>query len=409
MKARFDGICIKCGDVIKGFQNHPDTTDEIGWTRKPRPDGLMRAAWHLRCESKQDDPETVKALRAKQDARTGEKSEYVPTTSNTVQRTMENGQMNGNGDFLSSMAFALLPHLEGKLSANIDGITERVDAELASIDGKLESMLDSHVKTIVVENRKTDNIIEVGTQHYGFDDLLELAQMRMDSYLYGEPGTGKSTATEYIAKALELPYGYISLTIQTSESRIVGYNDAQGNYVPTEFYKRYTEGGVFCIDEIDNASGNLLTSLNSALANGNGAFPCGQVKRHPDFICIATGNTTGFGHNPMFPERQVLSGAIRDRFVFMNWTYDEKLEKLIALAQDDNKARTAAWVTWIQSVRKYAQQYDPKLPVTPRASIKGAKLLNKFDIRKCADMLVFRGYDKDSIVRILKNNPLPVV
>ena len=409
MVARFDGICVKCGGEIKGAVNHPSNPDNIQWTRKPRPDGLQRAAWHEACNHLPDNPDTVKILRAKQDARTGETSEYIPQPIPSVQRTTEHSTMNSNDDFLSNMAVALLPHLEGKLSANIDGISERIDAALSGIDGKLENMLDNHVKTIVIDNRAKDNIIEIGAQHYAFNELLELAQLRMDVYLYGEPGTGKSTAGEYLAKALELPFGYIALTIQTSESRLLGYNDAQGQYVQTEFYKRYTGGGIFLIDEIDNASGNLLTSLNSALANGNGAFPCGQVKRHPDFICIATGNTTGFGHNPMFPERQVLSGAIRDRFVFLHWTYDEKLEKLVALSQHENKARTAAWVTWIQSVRKYAVQYDPKLPVTPRASIKGASMLEKFDVRKCADMLVFRGYDKDSVTRILKNNPLPIV
>ena len=361
MKARFDGICVKCGGDIKGEVNHPLNPDQIQWTRKPRPDGLQRAAWHERCNNLMDDPATVQLLREKQDKRMGEiPTPFIPQSpiTHTVQN-MENHPMQ-NGDFLEGMATALVPYLTGKVTANLDGLQERVDATLNGLQPKLQTMIDNAVKTIVVENRDTGVKVDVGRQHEQFENLLTLITLGMDVYMYGEPGTGKSTAGDYIARSLNLPFGYIALTIQTSESRLIGYNDANGEYVQTEFYKRYTEGGIFLIDEIDNASGNLLTALNSALANGLGAFPCGQVKRHPDFHCIATGNTTGFGHNPMFPERQVLSGAIRDRFVFLHWTYDNGFERELALSQHDNKDRTSKWVNWVQSVRGYCTQYDPK-------------------------------------------------
>ena len=100
-----------------------------------------------------------------------------------------------------------------------------------------------------------------------------------------------------------MPHGYIALTAQTSESRLFGYMDATGNYVKTRFYDCYVDGGVFVIDEADNASANLLTALNGALANGTGAFPCGNMKRHPDFVCLATGNTSGWGANPILVPR----------------------------------------------------------------------------------------------------------
>jgi len=404
MLARYDGTCVKCGQPIKVGQ-------DIAWTRKPRLDGLRRAAWHLiPCGNLSDNPETIAMLLKRQNNRYGDSTpipEHPPVQDNYERE--HNDMPTQSGDFLEGMAQALIPHLTGKLATNLDSLNARVDETLASIEPKLEAMIAASTKTITVDNRRTGEVIEVGKQHEKFASLLTLAASSLDVYLHGEPGTGKTTASEKIAQALNLAYGYISLTIQTSESRLVGYSDAHGNFVETEFYRRYTQGGVFCIDEIDNASGNLLTALNSALANGNGAFPCGQAKRHPDFICIATGNTTGFGHNPMFPERQVLSGAIRDRFVFLEWSYDEQFELELSLAQDENKARTQKWVHWIQSTRKYTRQYDPKLPVTPRASIKGAKLLNDFPVDVVADMLVFRGYDKDSVTRILQNNPLPAI
>lgn len=413
MRARFDGICVKCGEAIKGFTNHP-TCDDIAWTRKPRKDGLRSAAWHVRCEYKLDNPQVVAALLEKQNKRLGDTPTPdftpVPVPAPAFNVKLENGETMANGDFLAGMADALVPHLTGKLSANLNGIEEKLDGAIKGLDSKLQEMIDKSIKTIVVENKSTGETKNIGKQHKLFPKLLSLAQMRMDTYLYGPAGSGKSKAGECVAEALDLPFGYISLTIQTSESRIVGYMDATGNYIETEFYRRYTQGGVYVIDEIDNASGNLLTALNSALANGNGAFPCGQVKRHKDFICIVNGNTCGFGRDPKYPERQTLSGPIRDRFTFIHWTYDEPFERELALAQHENKTRTSKWVEWVQRVRKYAEQYDPKLDtITPRASIKGATLLDEFNAEETAHMLVFKGYDKDSVTRILSNNPLPVL
>lgn len=398
-----NNTCIKCGAPITAGAS------EIAWSRKPRLDGLRGAAWHVSCAYRPDDRTIVQKLLTEQRER--REQPFNPEMENKPVPAIPSPTttIHENGDFLAGMAGALAPYLDGKLTTNLDAINAKVDETLAGLEPKLEAMIASATKTITIDNRRTCETIEVGRQHDQFPKLLALLTSGMDVYLHGEPGTGKTTAGEYAAKALNLSFGYISLTVQTSESRLVGYRDANGNYIDTEFYKRYTEGGVFLIDEIDNASGNLLTALNSALANGNGAFPCGQVKRHPDFICIATGNTTGFGHNPLFPERQVLSGAIRDRFVFLHWSYDLQFERELALAQNDNKDRTGKWVTWVQGVRKYAAQYDTKLPVTPRASIKGATLLQDFSAAECAEMLVFRGYDRDSVSRILAENPLPVL
>src|SRR5688572_1560316 len=43
-----------------------------------------------------------------------------------------------------------------------------------------------------------------------------------------------------------------------------------------------TEGGVLCLDEIDNSNPSVLTVLNSALANGYCSFPNGMPAKHKD-------------------------------------------------------------------------------------------------------------------------------
>ena len=66
MRARFDGICIKCGGKISGFQTSPHTPcDDIGWRRRGETYGLASVAWHMICASMPDNMDVINALRAK--------------------------------------------------------------------------------------------------------------------------------------------------------------------------------------------------------------------------------------------------------------------------------------------------------------------------------------------------------
>lgn len=232
---------------------------------------------------------------------------------------------------------------------------------------------------------------------------------RLNAYLYGPPGSSKTTSARMVSEALSLPYSYISLNPQTADSRVSGFIDAGGVYRDTSFYRAYTGGGVFCIDEIDNASDNLLTALNSAIDNGHAAFPCGQVSRHPDFVLIATANTAGRGGDLNHAGRRPLDAATLERFVFMHWPYDEALEEKMTMDANPN---AQGWLTWIRKVRDYASQNHPRLVVSPRASMTGAVLLKSgaFDsAAEIADSVLFKGLDKDTRAKILSACPLPPV
>lgn len=252
----------------------------------------------------------------------------------------------------------------------------------------------------------TGKIAKIKSPHKELETLMTAVATGDHAYLYGPPGSGKSTGAMHAAEALQRAYGYISLNPQTPESRLLGYMDANGVYRATIFFKLYTEGGVFCIDEMDNASAALLTTLNSLLENGKGAFPHGVFDRHPDFIVVATGNTTGRGGNKMFPERRAFDAAFAERFVFIFWGYDEVMERNVALATNGN---AAAWVTWVQKVRAFAVQHDPQLVVSPRATFKIAKYL-KTTMKPLAivEMVLFKGIEAQRKDRILSANPLPV-
>ena len=406
MKARFDGTCIKCGLPIKGFVNHPSDAHEIQWTRKPRPDGLQRAAWHEACNSLPDNPATVKIMRDRQDKRLGE----IPTpTPNPVQYTeSQDMPQTQNGDFMAGMANALVPYLTGKVTANLDGLEAKVTATLDGIEPKIKAMIDAATRNhIVIEKRETGEFKDIGLQHKMFSKLAELIALREHSYLYGQPGWGKSSAAIKYAKAAGLDYGFIAMTPQTQDSKLYGFVDAHGNPVMTTFYKLWVHGGVMVIEELDQTPNPLLVSLNNALEQRIADFPGhGTVEAHPDFICIGCGNTNMRGPVPAFPDRRKIDASVVDRFTFLEWGEDREFERHITLSINEDASE---WLEWIQAVRDFARSEHPGLLVSPRASYRGAKLMKgtTFDIREIADMALFKDFDKDSVKAILKHCPLP--
>lgn len=304
------------------------------------------------------------------------------------------------GGLFEQLAKEIGPYIENSIDGLEDQIHEMVQD---AVKDALDLIPTQRIEIFSPETKETKTI---DGQHQLFATLLKLVTRRKSVYLYGGPGSGKSTAAFAVADALGMQAGYISLSPQASPSVLFGFVDAHGNPVKTEFSRLYTEGGVFCIDEADNANANLLVQLNGALAGKSCAFPWGNEKRHPDFVCIATGNISGWGADRMFPDRRPLDAAFRDRFFFVEWSYDEKFESMLALLESPS---AKPWVKWIQSVRSYVVTAYPKLMVTPRASIEGASMLGEFAMAELAEMLVFKGFDRDSKTRILAANPLPEV
>lgn len=328
---------------------------------------------------------------------------------------------NNNNGVEALLASALLPFLEGKLTSKVsrEDVTSILDERMNGKDIEtlvavaVSEALDKHVRKIVIETRDADNKVEtkdLGIQHCKFEWLLKLVQARMYVYMYGDAGWGKTQAARSVATALGLEFYYISLNAQSSAYRLDGFIGADGKtFVETNFYKAYTEGGVYCIDEMDRASGNLLTSLNGALANGHASFPIGMRPKHKDFVCVATGNTSGRGGSSAYNAAQPLDASTLDRFVFLNWGEDNNFEmEIVKTINPDSEARQ--WAKYVQRVRAYAKTNFPRLIVSPRASYDGAKMLKieGFSVdMDLADAALFRGLEKDSVNKILAACPLP--
>ena len=181
--------------------------------------------------------------------------------------------------------------------------------------------LQPKVVQIVVKDRPAVTL--KGVQHKAFGDIMLSIGAGCNTFLVGPAGTGKTTMVAQAADALGLDFHAENLTAATTEYALKGFKDANSKYVPTKLREFFQNGGVYLLDEIDNANPNVLGVLNSALSNGFMAFPDAMVKKHENFIAVAAGNTYGNGATAEYVGRNPIDGATLDRFAFFNVDIDE--------------------------------------------------------------------------------------
>lgn len=177
-------------------------------------------------------------------------------------------------------------------------------------------------------------------------------------YMYGDAGTGKSHTAKQVAEALGLDF-YESQQVLFAHD-MKGYGDAGGNFVPTPFFKAFTMGGLFFLDEIDASQPEALVVLNTAIANRRFDFPVvGNVEAHPNFRVIAAGNTKMTGADIEYTARSVQDASTKNRFFFTNVDYTKEIEDMLAgddvsianFCRDLRHAKTAAQITLCVSYR----------------------------------------------------------
>ena len=286
--------------------------------------------------------------------------------------------------------------------AVIDIIKETTEPEFSAISDKLSSihvMVEEvakiaegvKVRELVVKVPEKQEI-NVGLVHFKFDQVFLAAMARVNIMLVGEAGSGKTTTCEQVAQGMSLPFYMDSFCSQSSKTDLLGYRSiTDGAYISTGFRKAYEEGGVYLADEMDNGNPNILSVFNTALANGYCSFPDKVVKRHPDFVMIAAANTYGTGANRTYIGRNQLDAATLDRFVNIDFPYDEALELQIA--------GNEKWTRFVQSVREELK--NERVVISPRASINGAKLLAiGWNIEDVIDSVLKSGLTPDLKLRV---------
>lgn len=236
---------------------------------------------------------------------------------------------------------------------------------------------------------------EEDRNHKEYNALLAVVNASVPAFLVGPPGTGKSTVASRVAKALNLPFYPVSISMQTSESRLLGYIDANGKPVRTALREAVEHGGLFLCDEIDNGNSNVLAVLNSILANDVVGFPDAVVEKHPNFRFLATGNTWGTGANAQFVGRQQLDAATLDRFAMFWLGVDRRLDYLACglpapkpraselVYHFDPAAGTVCavergvrWVAHVHAVQDAIEKQSVRVVVSRRAMQYGVRLLD---------------------------------
>lgn len=262
------------------------------------------------------------------------------------------------------------------------------------------------VTNITLSGGKTTTV--TGRTHFMLDKVLRVVDQGLSPWLTGGAGVGKTTIAEQVAKSLDLDYSPESFCSQSSKAEMKGYKTANGLYESTEFRKRFEEGGVYLLDEVDAANPNILLALNSALSNGIMAFPDGVVRKHPKFVAIACANTYGNGATAEYVGRQVIDGSSVDRFVKLDIPVDENMEAGIVSDLSVDKGAGSMWHGIVRAARANVTNYGLKVIVSPRASYHGAKLLNAgFTFQECVPMTFGSGMKKEQYDKVMSNITVP--
>lgn len=230
-----------------------------------------------------------------------------------------------------------------------------------------------------------DNVVK----HSKYEQIKTCINANIPVYLCGEAGTGKNFTLEAIAAEMNLEFFFTNSVQQ--EYKLTGFIDAGGKYHETEFYKAFTRGGLFFLDEIDASIPEVLVLLNAAIANGYFEFPNGRVIANENFRVVAAGNTVGSGADESYTGRLVLDQATLDRFVIIEFSYDRNVE--LSLAKGDEKL-----VNFIEALRRNAKENGIRATFSYRAIINTVKLQEAgMDLKTILTIVIFKGLDKDTV------------
>lgn len=245
---------------------------------------------------------------------------------------------------------------------------EHLKVQFAEARKELLAEAKQH-RRIKLELDEKDMAGKAKIRHEQFEKVAVIIRNRLNAFLYGPAGSGKSFIAEQVADLLGVPFYSISVSYQTSVASLMGYMDATGKYVPSLLRKAFEEGGVFCIDEIDAGNQNVIMCLNAVTNSDVVAFPDKMVKKHKNFVAIATANTCGSGSDLQYVGRERIDASTLSRFVRLEVGYDDNLEEAL-IEQSRYKERILARIRQLRNTT----DVDSNELFTPRQTVFFAKL-----------------------------------
>ena len=294
-------------------------------------------------------------------------------------------------------------HMGNTISTATAAATENARAALSDIVEEARAIVNGAPRVLRIDIKGRTRELPAAPRHHSFDVLLTMTVCGREKgglpvMLVGPAGGGKTTSAEHVAQALGLPF--YSNGALTGAHELTGYKDGAGHYHSTPFRQAFEHGGLYLMDETDRSDAAAPVTLNSAIANGFMGFPdrAEPVRAHPDFVPMIAANTYGRGADRIYVGANQLDGSTTDRFVTLDWDYDETLER--TLTGDD------AWVSYVQAARKAAFDLKVRHIISPRASMGGAALRRAglaFDL--VANSALWKGLDADQRTRITDKIP----
>lgn len=271
-----------------------------------------------------------------------------------------------------------------------DSLGARIDKFINDNYGHIERRVDTIINGVKFETKET--------LHEKFSTVLSFVANDIPVYLYGPAGSGKNHLCKQVADALGLDF-YFSNAV-TQEHKITGFTDANGRYQPTPFYKAFTEGGLFMLDEMDASVPEALILLNAAIANGYFDFPApiGMKKAHPNFKVIAAGNTLGLGADSMYTGRYQLDASTLNRFATVEILYSPEIEMAVSGYKTD-------LVEFCRAFRNSVRENGMSVVVSYRQISMLAKMEELLSLEEALSTCLLKGMEKDDIV--LASNNLP--
>lgn len=314
-----------------------------------------------------------------------------PIVKTPVKKNKEEEQpmLAANNDMLKLLENMQTAMMKSFVSTNVETIFESLKPQLEERIKKAYGVLPE------IHEIRTETTTKeiVGCTHEKFDEVLQIVGLNIPVYLTGKAGTGKNVICKQVAEALGLEFYFTNAV--TQEYKLTGFVDANGKYHETQFYKAFTNGGLFFLDEMDASVPETLIILNAAIANKYFDFPTGKVEAHPDFRVIAAGNTLGTGADNNYTGRYCLDRASLDRFAMVHIDYSEKIEMNIS---DNNKEL----VDFAHTFRTAAENVGVECLFSYRTIERIAKLetVLKDNLASVIEMSLTKGLGQDDILII---------
>lgn len=281
--------------------------------------------------------------------------------------------------------------------------------DMATLERVVTEKVREHVaQPKVVKVGEHEPVKVEGPTHHKFDSLLRKVSARKNLFLTGPAGVGKTTLVGQIARSLGLEFRIMSAKPLPQDHEIYGFiSGATGRKVMGFVEPLYEHGGIAGFDELDTGHSSLLTAMNMLLAQDEFDFPCDvngvrKVKRHKDFMVIATGNTYGQGGSLRYVGTNKMNGAGLDRFTFVNIPTDELLEK--AICDGIHPEYSAKVIPIVRKARANCDKYALDYMVTPRCAIDMVTFMVAGDtLRESAEGRLFgRGLNSDQEAKLLE-------